>query len=100
MILSGTNTFGGATTISANDTLQANSTTALSSNTNVSDAGTLDLNGNNISIGALNGDGSVISGSSATLTVTGGGNFSGNITGNTTGLTVARQRANLDPERH
>ena len=51
--------------------LQAASTTAFSSNSGVSDNGTLDLGGFNISIDALTGSGVVIdSGAAATLTVT------------------------------
>ena len=56
----------------------------------MTDNGTLDLYGNSLSIGALNGSGTVMdSGNSATSTVTGGGTFSGNITGANTALTVA-----------
>ena len=96
--LSGNNTYSGTTTITSG-TLQAGSGTALSSATSVSDDGTLDLNGKSISIGALNGGGNVINtSSSATLTVTGGGNFTGNITGNTTALTVGGT-ADVDLER-
>ena len=58
--LSGNNSYGGMTTINAGDTLRAGSTTALTNTTSVIDNGTLDLNGMSISIGALNGSGSVI----------------------------------------
>ena len=50
----------------------------------------LDLDGNNESIGALAGSGTITdSGAAATLTITGGGLFSGAITGANLGLTVA-----------
>ena len=94
LTLSGTNTYGGGTTISAG-TLKAGISTALPSTTSVSDAGTLDLGGNSISIGSLNGGGSITtSGASGTntLTVSGGGSFSGTISNGSTAnvaMTVA-----------
>jgi len=89
LTLSGNDTYAGLTTINTGDTLQAGSATSLTAATDVSDSGTLDLNGNSISIGALNGDGIVTdTGAAGTVTVTGGGAFSGNITGANTALTV------------
>ena len=89
LTLSGNDTYSGPTTINSGDTLKVGSATGFSAASNVSDDGTLNLNGFSASIGALNGTGNVIdSGAAATLTVTGGGTFSGTITGATTGLTV------------
>ena len=91
LVLSGDNTYSGLTTIDSGDTLQAGSTTALTASTSVLDNGTLDLNGNDLSINALNGSASGVvtdSATSATLTVTGGGSFAGNVTGTNTGLTL------------
>ena len=48
----GNNTYGGLTTINSGDTLQAGSATALTSATGVTDNGTLDLDGNSLTIGA------------------------------------------------
>ena len=59
LTLSGNNTYGGTTTINSGDTLMAGSTTALTGATSVTDNGTLDLDGNSLSIRALNGTGIV-----------------------------------------
>ena len=91
LTLSGNNTFGGLTTINAGDTLKAGSATALTSTTSVSDAGTLDLNGNSISVGPLSGTGIVLNNATATtptLTVsvtTGTTAFGGTIQDHTAG---------------
>ncbi len=91
LVLSGDNTYGGQTTINSGDTLQAGSTTALSSASRITDNGTLNLNGNNETIGSLAGAGTVVLGA-GTLT-TGADNtntsFSGviGISGDTGGLT-------------
>jgi autotransporter-associated beta strand protein len=83
--LSGTsNAFGGPTTIDANGTLQVGAAFALSNNSDLTDNGTLDLNGFNAIIGALSGSGTVTSSVSASITLTVGatghsGNFSGTI---------------------
>ena len=75
--LSGNNSYGGLTTINGGQTLQAGSATGFSPNSSVLDNGTIDLNGNSDSIGALNGNGAVTNnntnGQTETLTVTGGG---------------------------
>ena len=55
MTLSGTNTFGGDTTINANDTLQVGVANTVPSTSDVTDNGTLDLYGNSDAIGALSG---------------------------------------------
>ncbi len=73
------------------DSLLNASSTVLPSGTNVAVASgaSLDLNGLSPTIGSLNGSGNVIdSGSTATLTVTGGGSFAGAISGGGTALTV------------
>lgn len=57
--LAGANTYGGTTTINSSDILQAGSTTALSASSNVSNAGTMNLGGYSVSIGALTGAGTV-----------------------------------------
>ena len=82
LTISGNNTYGGPTTINSGATLDATTSTALPGATNVTDNGTLDLvNGTSLTIGALNGPGSVTDGQQAqatsTLTVSGGGTFSG-----------------------
>ncbi|WP_161967245.1 autotransporter-associated beta strand repeat-containing protein [Fimbriiglobus ruber] len=91
LTLAGNDTYSGLTTINAGDTLATGSATGLTAATSVSAAGTLDLNGFNVSIGALNGPATGVVQNSeavATLTVTGGGIFSGNVTGSNTALTV------------
>jgi IPT/TIG domain len=59
LTLAGNDTYGGQTAINGGDTLQAGSTTALSASSNVSNAGTLNLQGYSDAIGALQGAGKV-----------------------------------------
>src|SRR5262249_5100467 len=59
LVLSGSDSYGGLTTINSGDTLLAASSTALSSTSDISDNGTLDLGGFSYSIGALSGSGTV-----------------------------------------
>jgi fibronectin-binding autotransporter adhesin len=69
LILSGDNTYTGATTVSAG-TLQAGSATAFSSGSAYTVAGTLDLGGFSQTIASLSGSGSVLtSNAPATLTI-------------------------------
>ena len=92
--LTGTNTYSGATTISAgeiqavtsgNDGPFGSGTSSLSSNSDVfiGSAGTLDLNGINSTIGALSGTGSVINSASSGLSslTVGATNDSGTFSG-------------------
>ncbi|WPN36583.1 autotransporter-associated beta strand repeat-containing protein [Pseudomonas sp. P8_139] len=82
LVLSGTNTYSGGTSVTAG-TLRAGSTQAFGSTNNnlsVASGATADLNGFNTSIGALQGVGNVTLGS-ATLTALAGGSFSGIISG-------------------
>jgi len=87
LILSGNNTYSGATTISAG-TLRAGSTTAFGSNSPVSVASgaTLDLNGYPNIVGTLSGSGTVAT-TSVTFTInqTTDATFSGVITSTTNG---------------
>ncbi|MFC2102135.1 autotransporter-associated beta strand repeat-containing protein, partial [Bacteroidota bacterium] len=93
-IVSGANTYTGATTISAG-TLKLGAAGVISDLSAVSVTGTLDLNGNNETIGSLAGAGTVTSSASGTLTLTTGGDgtsttFSGiiqNGSATTVGLT-------------
>ncbi len=79
--LSGGNSYGGATTISAG-TLQVGATTTIPSGSDVTDNATLDLDGHGDTIGALTGSGTVTSSvaGAATLTV-GATNNSGSFSG-------------------
>jgi fibronectin-binding autotransporter adhesin len=88
LVLSGTNTYTGGTTVNAG-TLRAGSTQAFGINNNLQvQAGALvDLNNFNNTIGWLGGSGNVTLGS-ATLTTTGTNTFSGSISG-TGGFTSA-----------
>ncbi|EPJ86104.1 autotransporter-associated beta strand repeat-containing protein [Pseudomonas sp. CFII68] len=82
LVLSGTNTYSGGTSVTAG-TLRAGSTTAFGSTNNnlsVASGATADLNGFNTSIGALQGLGNVNLGS-ATLTALAGGSYGGVISG-------------------
>jgi autotransporter-associated beta strand protein len=82
-ILSGTNTYGGNTTISAGTLrLGASGVIPNASSVSVSGTGTLDLNGFNETIKGLSGAGTVdnTAAGNSILTVNDGGNFSGNIT--------------------
>ncbi|OWK43389.1 Lead, cadmium, zinc and mercury transporting ATPase [Fimbriiglobus ruber] len=89
LTLTGTNNYGGSTTIDSGNTLQAGATGATSSASPLVDNGTLDLGGFDSSVGTLTGTGTVLnSGALATLTVTGGGTFGGTITGAATALAV------------
>ncbi len=76
--LSGTNTYSGATTISAG-TIRVGAANALSGNSDVTNNDTLDLNGFNATIGALNGGSTgIVTNTGAvlgTLTVGNTGNF-------------------------
>lgn len=86
--LSGTNTYNGTTTVSSG-TLRAGSTQAFGVGSAVSlgtvAGATLDLNGNNISIGRLNGGnttaGTVAFGTSNLTITNASGTYSGNLTG-------------------
>ncbi|WP_095152342.1 autotransporter-associated beta strand repeat-containing protein [Pseudomonas sp. Irchel s3b5] len=82
LVLSGTNTYSGGTTVAAG-TLRAGSTQAFGTSNNglsVASGATADLNGFNISVGALQGLGNVNLGS-ATLTSLLSGTFGGVISG-------------------
>jgi fibronectin-binding autotransporter adhesin len=84
LTLSGTNTYNGATTVSAG-TLQAGSTTAFSANSAYTVTSTLDLDGNNNSVGSLAGGGTVTNSSATAAILTEGADttsatFSGNLT--------------------
>ena len=70
LILGGTNTYSGTTTISAG-TMQVGIANAIPSTSDVTDNATLDLDGNSDTIGALSGTGTVTSSVAgpATLTV-------------------------------
>ncbi len=72
-VLSGANTYTGATTVSTS-TLRAGSTSAFGSNSavTVASGATLDLFGNNNSIGSLAGAGTVTNGSATAATLTNG----------------------------
>ena len=94
LVLSGANTYSGNTTIS-NATLQAGSTTAFSSSSDftLQNASTLNLNGFSNSIKSLTGSSgnfvNIGSGAStATLTISNGGNFAGVISGTNAALSL------------
>ncbi|NTW52672.1 MAG: filamentous hemagglutinin N-terminal domain-containing protein, partial [Chlorobiaceae bacterium] len=79
LTLTGTNSYTGSTTISAG-TLQAASASAFGTNSavNFTGAGTLDLNGNTVSIGSLSGTTGTVTNSNATagILITGGNDSS------------------------
>ncbi len=81
LILGGTNTYSGTTTISAG-TMQVGIANAIPSTSDVTDNATLDLDGNSDTVGALSGTGTVTSSVAgpATLTV-GATNDSGTFSG-------------------
>jgi fibronectin-binding autotransporter adhesin len=86
-IFGGVNTYSGGTTLTAGELQLAPGATLGSASAPLTlDGGTLDLNGNNLSIGMLSGtDGAVTSSSGLavlTLNQTTAGSYSGNITGN------------------
>jgi fibronectin-binding autotransporter adhesin len=99
--LSGNNSYAGTTTVSAG-TLVAGSTSAFgTSNLTITAAGTVDLNGKNVTVSALNG--TAVSNTNrailtnndpgtgtATLTVTNGGQFAGSITDGATAKTALK----------
>jgi len=94
------NTYSGGTTINAGDTLQTEVAAALPSSGTVTVAGTLDLNGNNQSIGAFSDNGSATTSiisttGTPTLTVNNGGTISGTTTLGTLGLTVSGGTLNI-----
>ncbi len=89
----GTQAGGSGTLANSNGALEiTNGAGVLAASTftgSVLDNGTLDLDGNAVSVAALNGSGTVTdSGAAATVTVTGGGSYSGTITGSNTALTL------------
>jgi fibronectin-binding autotransporter adhesin len=73
LTLSGANTYGGFTTVSAG-TLQAGSTTGFSANSAFVVTSTLDLNGFSSSVGSLAGAGTVTDSVATPVTVTAGAN--------------------------
>jgi autotransporter-associated beta strand protein/T5SS/PEP-CTERM-associated repeat protein len=88
LTLSGTSTYAGGTTVSAG-TLSAGADGALAANTAYTvNAGTLDLNGHDLTVSSLAGAGGAVTLGAATLTVDQAGNtdYAGGITG-TGGLT-------------
>lgn len=94
------NTYSGGTSINAGTTLQTEVANALPSSGTVMVAGTLDLNGNNQSIGAFSDNGSATTSiisttGTPTLTVNGGGAISGTTTLGTLGLTVSGGTLNI-----
>ena len=100
LTLTGNNTYSGLTTIDGTDTNVSGSGTAIPSATALIDNGTLDLNGQNITINSLTGAGVIFnSGSTGGLTINNGGAFSGNLTGGVSGwytaLTIAGGTLNL-----
>ncbi len=81
LTLGSTNTYSGATTISAG-TLQLGATNAIPSTSDVTDNATLDLDGHSDTIGALSGSGSVTSSVAGAMTLTvGADNHSGTFSG-------------------
>ena len=94
LTLAGSNTYTGSTTVSSG-VLQLGSSTALYAGSGIGNAivnGTLDLNGNNASVGALSGAGIVLSSVSRASTLTAGFNnanstYNGTIQNSVSGLT-------------
>ena len=75
--LSGANTYGGTTTIYSGGTLKIGNVAAIPSGTgkgNVSLSGTLDLNGNSITLNGLSGNGGINSSAAGILTLSLGAN--------------------------
>ena len=99
--LSGANTYGGATTISAG-TLKLGAVNAVPSSSDVTDNAKFDLNGFSVSISSLAGSGTVTSSASGTPTLTvgatgAGAEFSGSLqNGSATSLALTKNGAGTE----
>ncbi|HEY2008014.1 MAG TPA: autotransporter-associated beta strand repeat-containing protein [Rhizomicrobium sp.] len=89
LILSGANTYTGATTIGSGGTVQLASGKSLATSSNVADNGTFDVSGTTApQISSLSGSGKVLLGAQTLAITNGAGSFSGVISG-TGGVTVS-----------